>query len=243
MAASTIGGGLEGGIIVHYISETGFGFLRHVDEMDEVNNLHFDVSYCDIQTPSPRVGEVVMFGVREGRGRPIVTVVHRQKCYTAEATRSPHVQTQRVREQPAKSTSSVSLPKYNAYTKPAGSRRHASPDASKFSVYMAVETKWKLLAEAPSCYAGGSMPRYVYVDFDYIWVSYVRAEHLVDRFPGAQTTQDLEINLQGFTQILAQGENGSSVVRLVAFYYNTPERVAALLRTMSYGGVDWDVRK
>lgn len=106
-----------------------------------------------------------------------------------------------------------------------------------------VQVKQQMLAEAPSQFKGSNCPRFVYVDLDNVWVSFVRAEHLVARFPGAASTRDLMLNLDGFTRRLAAGAAGSSVIQLMAFYFNTPEAIAARLRQLSHDGVAWDVRK
>ncbi|TYZ63217.1 hypothetical protein PybrP1_003214 [[Pythium] brassicae (nom. inval.)] len=102
---------------------------------------------------------------------------------------------------------------------PKESSTSAKPPAasgSTTSLEKAFNERRKLLAELPSFFQGGKHPRYVYVDLDNIW---------------------------GFTQRLAEGEPGSTVSRLVAFYYNTPETIAAKLRTMGHNGVNWNVRR
>ena len=250
---------MERGVIACYNANAGYGFLRSVDDdakaadvQTELNNIHFSITDCDVQTPPPRVGERVLFTKRDSSKRPIVTALYRmelnveatapvsiRQSVVSHATNSPPKQRHIAANSPPK-------PRTAEPTAPArrsSERRHDPPDATSNAINRAVDAKRKLLDASPSSYIGGAMPRSVYVDLDNIWVSYVRAEHLVGLFPGAQTTRDLELDLEGFTRRLAQGERGSSVTRLVAFYYNTPDKIADKLRTMSFDGVGWDVRK
>lgn len=106
-----------------------------------------------------------------------------------------------------------------------------------------VHQKQRLLSQSPPFFQGGRFPRYVYVDLDNVWVSFLNAHHIVERFPGVASTRELQLDLEGFARRLAIGEAGSTVARMVLFYFNTPESIAAKLRSIQVPGVQWDVRK
>ncbi|KAE9303282.1 hypothetical protein PF008_g22268 [Phytophthora fragariae] len=208
--------GLVHGIVVHYNDDNGFGFIKRTMPGAPSKQVYFHISKCNIQTPRPRCGESVYFTEKQGPKGPQVTSLVRSATTPPAGTNV------------SSSASVVVQPPL-----PPGN----GPDCKTTKP---VQT---MLAESPSFFQGRSFPRFVYVDLDNVWVSFVNANHLVGRFPSAASTRDLLLNLDGFTRRLATGEEGSSVSRLVAFYFNTPEGIANRLRKTSHGGVTWDVRK
>lgn len=76
---------LEWGIVQHYVADAGFGFLRHEEDPSEVNNVYFHITSCDVQSPPPRVGELVLFSKDGSSPRAAVTTVRRVALTQDEA--------------------------------------------------------------------------------------------------------------------------------------------------------------
>lgn len=228
----------EHGIIDHYSAEAGFGFLRTEGDPDEKNNLYFHISVCDVQTPAPRAGERVLFIV-DIQPVPHVVALIQRVALTEQAPASIFQESKPPRGFSAQSAV-VQQPEHTRKEE-----REGASNTSAFVHKMAKKVKSveKALASTPSFFQGSSYQRYVYVDLDNIWVSFIRANHLVNHFPGAASTKDLFLDLEGFTRRLASTKESAPVARLVAFYYNTPEAIANRLRKISHGSVAWDVRK
>lgn len=231
------------GVVQHYVADAGFGFLRNETDPDEINNVYFSITSCDVQTPPPRVGERVLFS-RDGNSKQATVAAVRRVNPTAVAMlpvpdsrpSRPNLATKGTvirRMEPTQTPRETPRPTR-------GNRRQNAEAAE--ALQRAVYVKQQMLAEVPTLYEGGKHPRYVYVDLDNVWVSFVRAEHIVDRYPGVTSTRQLILDLEGLTRRLV-GETRGCVVRLVAFYFNTPETIATQLRQVTHGDFAWDIRK
>lgn len=212
---------LVGGVVKEYKVLGAYGTVVTDTEAE----LHFVLASCDVKRPPPTVGERVMVNETVGKKGPTASIVHRPTVQEAEEP---------VKGKPKPKAASPRTP--NVF----GVKMTES--AVSQAQRIAEQTRAKL-QEVPSDFDGGKHPRYVFVDLDNIWISFARAEHLVGNFPGAESTRDLVLHLEGLTRRLASGEPGSSVARLVAFYYKTPPTIAHRLKKLIHDGVRWEVRK
>lgn len=202
--------------------EKGLVKLYNADERfgfitrgDGSEDVFFHVNDCDVQTPEVSVGEIVRFEDEQG----------------PRGRRAARV----IRNNPGGGN----------HGRPSASPRTPTRKSSPRDFEKLLRAKQRALAELPQKFGGGKYPRFVYVDLDNIWTSFMKARHILSSFEGAETTRDLLFDLDGLTLRLSSGGASSSVDRLVAFYFNTPETIARALRKRRYlpDGVTWDVRK